>query len=116
MTIGSKQKPSHMKQSYSGIPRFDLEAEDIDLVNQTKYLGLIMDESLKWGSLIKSIQNKISRALDFLKYAKKHVALATLKDMFKGKVEPDFNYSCSIWGSYGTAKLNKLQKLQNSDE
>ena len=48
-----------------------------------------------------------------LKYAKKYVPLATLKDIYKDIVEPNFNYCCSVWGSCGTTKLNKLQKLQN---
>ena len=33
--------------------------------------------------------------------------------MNKGIVEPTFNYCCSVWGSCGTSKLNKLQKLQS---
>ena len=33
--------------------------------------------------------------------------------MYKGIVEPNFSYCCSVWGSCGTTKLNKLQKLQN---
>ena len=33
--------------------------------------------------------------------------------MYKGIVEPNFNYCYSVWGSCGTTKLNKLQKLQN---
>ena len=33
--------------------------------------------------------------------------------MYKGIVEPHFNYCCSVWGSCGTTRLNKLQKLQN---
>ena len=48
-----------------------------------------------------------------MKYAKKYVPTATLKDIYKGIVEPNFNYCCSAWGSCGTTKLNKLQKLQN---
>ena len=116
MIVGSKQILSHMKQSYSAIPRFYLETEDIDLVNQTRYLGLIIDANLKWDSQIKSVQIKISRALCFLKYAKKCVPLSTLKDMYRGIVEPNFNYCCSVYGSCGTTKLNKLQKLQNSPE
>ena len=59
------------------------------------------------------MQAKISRALGFLKYAKKYVPLATLKDIYKGIGEPNFNYCCSFWGSCGTTKLNRLQKLQN---
>ena len=42
-----------------------------------------------------------------------NVPLATLKDMHKDKVEPNFNYCCSVWGSCVSTKLNKLQKLQN---
>ena len=33
--------------------------------------------------------------------------------MYKGIVEPNFNYCCSVWGFCVTIKLNKLQKLQN---
>ena len=112
MIMGSKQKLSRLKQSYSAIPRFHIEIEDIDIVNQTRYLGVIIDENLKWDSQIKNMQTKISRALGFLKYAKKYVPLATLKDIYKGIVEPNFNYCCSVWGSCGSTKLNKLQKLQ----
>ena len=113
MIIGSNQKLSHYKQSYSAIQRFYLETEDIDLINQTRYLGLIIDDNLKLDSQIKSIQIKISRALGFLKYAKKYAPFATLKDMYKGIVESNFNYCCSVWGSCGTTKLNKLQTLQH---
>ena len=67
MIMGSKQKLSRMKQSYSAIPRFHLETEDNDIVNQTRYLGVIIDENLKWDSQIKNIQTKTSRALGFLK-------------------------------------------------
>ena len=87
MVIGSKQKPSQMKQSYSAITRFCLKTEDINLVNQTRYLGLKMDDNVKWDSQIKSIQIKISRALGFLKYAKQHVPLATFKDMYTLKCQ-----------------------------
>ena len=33
--------------------------------------------------------------------------------MYKCIVEPHFNYCCSVWGSCGTTRLNKLQRLQN---
>ena len=33
--------------------------------------------------------------------------------MYKGILEPNFNYCCSVWSSCGTTKLNKLEKLQN---
>ena len=51
-----------------------------------------------------------------MKYAKKYVPLASLKDLYKGIVEPNFNYCCSVRGSCGITKLNKLHKLQNRAE
>ena len=66
MTVGSKQKLNHINQSYSAIARCYLETEDIDLVSQTRYLGLIIDDNLKWDCHIKIIKIKISRALGFL--------------------------------------------------
>jgi len=36
--------------------------------------------------------------------------------MYKGIVEPNFNYCCSVWGFCETTMLKKLQMLQNSPE
>ena len=33
--------------------------------------------------------------------------------MYIGIVEPHLNHCCSVWGSCGTTRLNKLQTLQN---
>ena len=82
-------------------------------MNETKYLGIMIDDNLKWDIQIKNIQGKVLRALGLLKYAKRYVPLGTLNSMYKGIVEPHFNDCCSVWGSCGTTKLNKLQKLQN---
>lgn len=71
----------------------------------------MIDDNLKWYSHIKNIQAKISRDLGLLKYAKRYVALSTLKNMYKGIVEPHLNNCCTVWGSCGT-KLIKFQKLQ----
>lgn len=59
------------------------------------------------------MQANILRALGLLKCTKQYFLLATLNDFYKGIVEPTFSYRCSVWGSCGTAKLNRLQELQN---
>ena len=58
------------------VPHFQVNGNDIDLVKETKYLGLMIDDNLKWESNVKCTQKKISRAiglLGFLKYAKHYV-------------------------------------------
>lgn len=62
---------------------------------------------------MKVLCGKVSRAIGFLKYAKKFVPKPTLIQMYRGIVEPHFRYCCSVWGSCSEARLQALQKLQN---
>ena len=60
---------------------------------------------------MKVLCSKVSRAIGFLKDAKKFVPKETLIQMYKGIVEPHFRYCCSEWGSCDETRA--LQKLQN---
>ena len=59
------------------------------------------------------MRNKVSRALGFLKYAKKFLQQGTLSKMYRGIVEPHFRYCCSVWGCCGKTQIDALQRLQN---
>ena len=61
---------------------------------------------------MKVLCSKVSRAIGFLKYAKKFVPKETLIQTYRGIVEPHFRYCCSVWGSFGETRLRALQKLQ----
>ena len=43
----------------------NLEMEEIDPVNQAKYLSLIIDDNLKWDSQVKSMHTKFHKSLAF---------------------------------------------------
>ena len=73
----------------------------------------MVDQHLVWDEHITLLQTKISRSLSFLKYAKKFLPLKILNLIYKGVVEPHFQYCCSVWGNCGESKKNVLQKLQN---
>ena len=63
MIIGSAQKLGLMSKKSEITPCFQVNGNDIELVHETKYLGVMIDENLKWGSQAKFLQTKISRAL-----------------------------------------------------
>ena len=77
-----------------------------------KYLGIRLDSNLDWNQHMKVLCSKVSRAIGFLKYAKKFVPKETIIPMYRGIVEPHFRYCCSVWGSCGETRLRSLQKLQ----
>ena len=83
------------------IPQFQVNGNDIDLVKETKYLGLMIDDNPKWESNVKCTQKKISRAIGFLRYAKHYVPEDTLRNMYLSIVQPHFSYCCSVWDAVG---------------
>ena len=60
-----------------------------------------------------AVSAKVSRAIGFLKHAKKFLPGVTLENLYTGFVEPHFRYCCSVWGCCGSSEIKQLQKLQN---
>ena len=92
---------------------FSIGGSVIDLVKNVKYLGVQLDSNLDRNQHIKPLCSKVSRAIGFLKHAKKFLWKETLIEMYRGIVEPHFRYCCLVWGSCGETRLKALQKLQN---
>ena len=113
MIIGSAQKLGQIHKMSEIIPCFQVNGNEIDIVHETKYLGVMLDEKLKWNNQAKFLQKKMAQALGLLKYAKQFVHERALRNMYLSIVEPNFSYCCSIWGCCSDTKLNILQKLQN---
>ena len=113
MIIGSKPKIKKLKNNPSTLPSFRVGGEEIDLIKETKYLGVVIDNCLTWESHNSALQKKIFRAIRLLKYARNFVQTGTLINLYRSIIEPHFSYCCSIWGSCGASKLDMLQKLQN---
>ena len=56
MIIGSKPKIKKLKNNSSILPSFKVGGEEIDLINETKYLGVVIDNCLTWESHISALQ------------------------------------------------------------
>ena len=116
MIIGSRGKLKHLAPSDSVKPRFNIENDDIKIAEDTKYLGVQVDQNddikiaedtkylgvqvdqqLKWSSQLTSLTSKISRGIGILRYSKRYVPVSTVKQMYKSLVEPHFRY-CSGGG------------------
>ena len=83
------------------------------MVDKVKYLGMPIDKHFAWNEHTQFVRSKVSRAIGFLKYAKKLLPKDTLCKMYRGIVEPHLRYCCSVWRAVGGTNLQVLQKLQN---
>lgn len=85
----------------------------ITRTQETKFLGVIVQETLTWTSHINMISNKISKTIGILAKVKHVLPTYYLKALYMTLVEPYLNYCCIIWGSpKKNGNMDKLHKLQ----
>ena len=112
MLVSTKQMHNILKSRNEDL-HLKLRDNELEIIQETKYLGVQIDNSLNWKEHIKTVSTKVSRAIGFPKHAKAFLPQETLKTLYTDIVEPHLRYCCSVWGCAGLTELNQLQKLQN---
>ena len=97
MLIITKQKKKYITASNQALKPSVCE-EHIEVTCNTNYLGVQIDENLTLKNQIKSVNEKASRAIGFLKYVKLFLPEAIVKTLYTSIFEPHFQYCCSVWG------------------
>jgi hypothetical protein len=85
----------------------------IDTVNEIKYLGVIIDNSLSFKKNLDYVCNKISKKLGYLSRVGKCMSTWTRKLIYMTIVEPHFLYCNTIFYNLKQYDIMRLQKLNN---
>ena len=85
----------------------------IKRVQTTKYLGIHLDENLKWNEHVDKLCSKVNRSISGLKQARDYVPLYVLNAIYKSLIQPVFVYCDVVWDNLDQGLATKLQKLQN---
>ena len=94
--IGSRPNLTKISTKLVEPPSFPIGGSEVDMVDNVKYLRVQIDRHLSWDEHIHFVRSKVSRAIGFLKYAKKLLPEDTLCKMYRGIVEPHLRYCCSV--------------------
>ena len=89
-----------------------IDGVKIDMVNKTKFLGVIIDPHLTFKSHILYIKGKVARGVGILNKCKKYLNASTLVTLYYSFLYPYFNYCNCIWGNTYQSYLTPLIKLQ----
>ena len=82
--------------------------------NETKFLGLWLDDSLKWKKHHTMMINKLNQGLNMIKKARNLLNTNSLLSLYYAHFHSHLSYGIVVWGGmYGKGMLNKLQNLQN---
>ena len=110
--ITTKQKKKYLTTSNQALQP-SIREEHVEVICNTKYLVFQIDKNLTWKNQIKSVTEKDSRAICFLKFVKHFLPEAIVRALYSSIVEPHFQYCCSVWGCCNSTDILQLQRLQN---
>ena len=79
-------------------------------VNNTKFLGLTIEDNLSWSLHINNISSKISKSLGLMYKAKKVLPGLDLLPLYYSYIFPYLIYALPIWGGSSPMKLQPILK------
>ena len=90
-----------------------LDGNILEQTNCTKFLGIYMDEKLKWDQHLNYVSGKISRGLGMISRVSKILPSEILLTLYYSLIYPHLLYCCIVWGGACITSLHKLEVLQN---
>ena len=87
--------------------------DTLEVVNEFKYLGVVLDGSLNWTGHVDQVVKKISQAIGCIRRVKYYLTKEIMIDLFYSLILPHIDFSCTVWGSCAQTNIMRIQRLQN---
>jgi hypothetical protein len=106
MIFGKKKKQDNY------VPKIKIEDQILEIVDQTKFLGVIVDHELNWKKHIIYTSKKIAKAIGILTKTKQILNTKILIQLYYSFLYPYLIYGNLIWGNATASALWPIYKLQ----
>ena len=104
LRITNKKNP--IKSNYS------IHNETLACTKDAKYLGVTLNEKMKWKKHVTNTANKASKTLSFLMRQLNHCHKSIKKKCYETYIRPILEYSSSVWDPHNKNEINELEKVQ----
>jgi len=85
-----------------------LNNSSVEKKHVMKFLGLHIDDKLKWDSHIAKLSSKLVSGLYALRISKNIMTTNTLKTLYHSVFQCHINYGLALWGSASKKYINKI--------
>ena len=112
-------KTNYMLFGYKPIPKtlaqfkLFIDGNNLERVSSTKFLGVFVDEKLKWDVHVNYVASKMSKGLGMLGRVRNLLPFDALRVLYHTLIYPYLLYCSIIWAGAAAATLNRLIVLQN---
>ena len=90
----------------------NIDGNKIDSVEQTKFLGVIIDKHLNWKNHIALVSGKVARGIGILIKARKYLPKDAILSLYYSFIYPYLTYCNLVWGTACVSHLERLKILQ----
>ena len=101
--LSHKKPPENFSITLNGI--------ELNRVKNTKFLGVIISENLKWNDHINYVSSKVSRATGILARLKYCLPKCILLMIYNSLCLSHLAYAITVWGSSPPSTIDRLVKL-----
>jgi len=81
-------------------------------INSTKFLGLIIDNSLSWKDHITAITSKLNKACYAIRLLKMCLSMNTLRMIYFSYAHSVLSYGITFWGNSHAHHTNSISKIR----
>jgi hypothetical protein len=100
------------RKNHDPLININIQGTKLDIVTQTKFLGIILEHTLSWKSHIIYLSKKIAKSIGILSRARKFLNSDSLRQLYYSFLFPYLSYANIIWGNAAEAHLWPIFKLQ----
>jgi hypothetical protein len=95
--------------------KVNIDGNELELVEDMKYLGVIIDNKLKFGKNVQQIENKVSKKINFIRRLGNKLNKHSKMTLHSAIIIPHFDYCSSMLflANENEGEFNSSQKLQN---
>ena len=90
----------------------EIAGSQIKRVHSTRFLGVIIDDKLKWDEHIKYICNKLAKSIGIIIKVRHFLPSKTLVTLYYSLIYPYITYCHLVWGKASLVQLKKIIVLQ----
>ena len=105
LVVGSRKRLKDINDDRVAKPSFVVGEANVSIVENIKYLGLIVDKHLSWDEQISAVTKKVSRGLGMLRFSKKYLPIVTVQKMYR---EVWWNHTSDTAARYGELPASML--------
>jgi hypothetical protein len=93
-------------------PNYTMMGTRLDVKQDCQYLGIHIQDNLKWNKQSQHAANKGSRTLGFIQRNFYHTSTNIKEKLYQTLVRPHLEYGVAAWDPYTAKNINLLERIQ----